>query len=628
MKKLSLLSILILLVLLATVVAPRALSPFEPPTAGRALAAALETGTPAATQAIATPLPALLTPQPAGSTLAGTSWIMSSLNGALPVADTTVTLQLGADGSASGSDGCNRYWTTFKQDSQKLTFSQPMAGGMMACAKLVMAQASQYQEALASVTGFMLSARQLVLLAGNDIVVTYIAQAQALEGTAWQVISYNNGREAVVSLQPDTEISLNFEKADLNGNAGCNNYFAGYAVKNNNILVDPPGSTMMFCGEPQGVMEQETAYLAALETAATFRIEGDQLWLRTAGDAIAVIAVKEPIVDLPAPEPKTPTGMVSGAAHLNIRSGPGTNFPVIGVAREGDTATIVGRSQDSRWWVVEAPSLPGGQGWVSANFVSATNADDVPVIPSPPVPTPAPTRVPPPTAVPPTRVPPPPTPLPPAQAQINFWADRTQINQGECATLNWDVRNVQAVWVYPAGANFTAFPRTGQGSERVCPAATTTYEMRVLLADGSTQFRHVTINVVQPIAPPQPPPVVVVDPLAGTRWNVTNFNNGAGAVAGVIPGTQLTLAFENGGRASGTAGCNTFSASYQANGDRLSVSMPASGMAHCESPEGAMQQEQQYLAALHSSATFRITGDRLEIRSNADQMAVVATRAP
>ena len=46
----------------------------------------------AATQAIATPLPALLTPTPAGSTLAGTSWIMSSLNGALPVADTTVTL--------------------------------------------------------------------------------------------------------------------------------------------------------------------------------------------------------------------------------------------------------------------------------------------------------------------------------------------------------------------------------------------------------------------------------------------------------------------------------------------------------------------------------------------------------
>ena len=56
-----------------------------------------------------------------------------------------------------------------------------------------------------------------------------------------------------------------------------------------------------------------------------------------------------------------------------------------------------------------------------------------------------------------------------AGAQINFWADRTQINQGECATLNWDVHNVQAVWVYPQGSDFNAFPRTGQGNERVCP---------------------------------------------------------------------------------------------------------------------------------------------------------------
>jgi heat shock protein HslJ len=216
----------------------------------------------------------------------------------------------------------------------------------------------------------------------------------------------------------------------------------------------------------------------------------------------------------------------------------------------------------------------------------------------------------------------------PAPPQINFWADRTQINQGECATLNWDVRNVQAVWVYPVGSNFSAFPRTGQGSERVCPSATTTYEMRVQLVDGSTQFRHVTINVVQPLAPPQPPPVVVVDPLAGTRWNVTNFNNGAGAVVGVIDGTQITLAFESGGRVSGQAGCNTYSAGYQASGSTLSVTMPAATKLFCDSPEGVMQQEQQYLAALQSAATFRISGDRLEVRSNADQLAIAANRAP
>ena len=630
MKKLSLFSILILLVLLAAAWAPRVLPPLEQ-SSGHAEAAAPDTATPApgaATQAVATPLPALLTPAPAGTTLAGTSWIMSSLNGALPDPNTTVTLQLGADDSASGSDGCNRYWTTFKQDGQNLTFSQPMAGGMMACEKPVMAQASEYQDALATVTSFLMSARQLVLFAGNDIVLTYIADAATLDGTAWSVVNYNNGREAVVGLLEGTEITLNFDKADLNGNAGCNNYFAGYAAKGKHVIIDPPGSTMMFCGEPQGVMEQEAGYLAALATAATFRIEGDQLWLRTAEDAIAVIAVKEPIVDLPAPEPKAPTGTVTGANVLNIRSGPGTNFPVIGAARNGDTGTIVGRSQDSRWWVVDAPTLPGGVGWVSADFVAATNAGDVPVIPSPPPPPPTPTRVPQPTALPPTATPIPATAVPPPGAQINFWADRTQINQGECATLFWDVRNVRAVWVYPQGSDFNAFPRTGQGNERVCPWATTTYEMRVQLTDGSTQFRHVTINVTQPIAPPQPPPVAPppppVDPLAGTRWNVVNFNN---AVTGLAANTTITLEFDTSGRVAGKAGCNTYSAGYRAGGNSLTVDRPSATSMWCETPEGVMQQEQQYLDALHSAASFNLSGDQLQIRSGSDALAVVATRA-
>ena len=95
----------------------------------------------------------MLTPEPAGSTLAGTAWVMASLNGAPPAAETTVTLQFGTDGSASGSDGCNRYMTTYQEDGQNLTFGQ-MAGTLMACDEPVMTQATQYREALAKVTTF------------------------------------------------------------------------------------------------------------------------------------------------------------------------------------------------------------------------------------------------------------------------------------------------------------------------------------------------------------------------------------------------------------------------------------------------------------------------------------------
>jgi hypothetical protein len=41
------------------------------------------------------------------------------------------------------------------------------------------------------------------------------------------------------------------------------------------------------CPEPAGVMEQEMLYLKALETAATYRIDGNFMELRTADDAMA-----------------------------------------------------------------------------------------------------------------------------------------------------------------------------------------------------------------------------------------------------------------------------------------------------------------------------------------------------
>ena len=213
-----------------------------------------------------------------------------------------------------------------------------------------------------------------------------------------------------------------------------------------------------FCESPSGVMEQESEYLTALQSAATYRIDGNRLEMRTSSGALAVQMTRSLGVELPpAPAPGVPTGRVAAPNGVNVRQGPGTNYPVIGLAPFGTEGEIVGRSADGQWWVVVAPSAPGGTGWVSADFVAAVNADDVPVIAPPPVflppvstPNPTPTPVPAPTA----------TPVP----EIAFWADQTTIDQGQCATLNWSVENVQAVWVYPQGESYRALSacRTGQ----------------------------------------------------------------------------------------------------------------------------------------------------------------------
>jgi heat shock protein HslJ len=589
----------------------------------------------------------LLQGREATADLAGTSWVLSSLDSNVLLPGTTITLQFGADDVASGSDGCNRFRTSFSQDGAKLTFGQPGASTMMACPEPVMDQATAFMAALATTTRFSTTEDKLVLRAGNKDVATLTAISQGLADTAWDVVAYNNGREAVVGLLLDTEITANFgADGQVSGNAGCNQYFASYSVNGNAIEIGLTGTTFMFCAEPPGVMEQESEYLAALQSAATYRIEGDQLEMRTAADQIAVMMTRRIAVDLPEPTPlpTTPWARVTAPQGTSIHTGPGVDYPLIGFARTGDEGVIVGRDADWRWWAVTVPSAPDGVGWVSADDVIAMNVGDVPVLTAPPpsVPTAAPPAVTPTqvaaaTPVPPTATPVPPTarPIPPTAtpvpptatpaAQIAFWADQTNIQQGQCTTLRWSVENVQAVWVYPRGEQYHRFPRTGQGSEAVCPPRTTTYEMRVLLRDGSTTFREVTINVAGPS--PTVAPTPAPNPLAGTRWEVINYNNGRGGLVSLLDGTRIAMDFGADGQLTGNAGCNNYFTYYQLSGSNITIGQPGSTSLTCAEPEGVMDQEAEFLAALQTAATFRIDGDTLELRSAAG-VAVIARRVP
>ena len=132
--------------------------------------------------------------------LADTKWVLSSLGGSLPLSGATVTLQFNKDGSATGSDGCNRFRTTYTQKANSLTFKQPAASTMMMCPEPVMDQATAFMTALTTTTSFLANKKILVLLAGEEIVATFVTDSQSLAGTSWDVVNYNNGRQAVVGL--------------------------------------------------------------------------------------------------------------------------------------------------------------------------------------------------------------------------------------------------------------------------------------------------------------------------------------------------------------------------------------------------------------------------------------------
>lgn len=59
---------------------------------------------------------------------------------------------------------------------------------------------------------------------------------------------------------------------------------------------------------------------------------------------------------------------VSAVSDLNVRAGPGPQYPVSGVLKAGQPATLTGCLQDSKWCTI---AEAGGQGWVYSDYVTA-----------------------------------------------------------------------------------------------------------------------------------------------------------------------------------------------------------------------------------------------------------------
>ena len=191
------------------------------------------------------------------------------------------------------------------------------------------------------------------------------------------------------------------------------------------------------------------------------------------------------------------------------------------------------------------------------------------------------------------------TPVP----SLAFWTSAATINQGECATLSWDVQNIQAVWVYPAGQPYTHYPATGQGSVEVCPRQTTTYEMRVLLRDGTVQTQQITIQVN------------AVNALANSSWMAATLYGAA-----PVPDTSLMIFFYDDGRVSVNGGCNTFNGPYQVSGELIKIGPLSGTLLLCD--EAVSAQESSYLNALQSAVSYELNAGQLILRDGSGQEVV------
>ncbi len=225
--------------------------------------------------------------------LGGTSWNLSSYAGAdgstvtATEAPDMASLTFAADGSWSGSTGCNRIAGTYTQDGSNLTMeSGPMT--LVACEGPVADQEQAIVAALPLVASFT-GGDSLALLSSDDsVLLTYAAGLAGLAGTSWQATGVNNGQEAFVMPEGIEAATVTFDsEGQASGSGGCNTFSGDYTTTDpDGLTFGILGSTFMACED--AVMEVEQQYFTALANVATYQIEADTLTLRDASGAMQV----------------------------------------------------------------------------------------------------------------------------------------------------------------------------------------------------------------------------------------------------------------------------------------------------------------------------------------------------
>ena len=122
-------------------------------------------------------------------------------------------------------------------------------------------------------------AKVLMILA---ILLAACGSGSSLEGTQWRLVSLGGETPLASTAPPSAEFSAD----EISGSTGCNHYFGAYEVSGSEITIRDVASTEMACMDPEGVMDQEQAFLAALREITAYRLDGDRLeFLDASGSA-------------------------------------------------------------------------------------------------------------------------------------------------------------------------------------------------------------------------------------------------------------------------------------------------------------------------------------------------------
>jgi hypothetical protein len=112
----------------------------------------------------------------------------------------------------------------------------------------------------------------------------------------------------------------------------------------------------------------------------------------TAGAAVTTtqtLTQTGPVTTTEAAAPASPTAAPQPALEVesdqvNVRSGPGTGFGVVGTVNTGERFDIKGRNEDKSWWLICC--VNGKEGWIYGELTDEENEELAPLVESAPAP--------------------------------------------------------------------------------------------------------------------------------------------------------------------------------------------------------------------------------------------------
>jgi heat shock protein HslJ len=222
------------------------------------------------------------------SPIEGPMWVLdqkaSNLEVIAPEYVVTATFD---NGKLTGSSGCNRYNTTYTVRGTLLRVSPNISSTLIACNQDASNVESSYIARLPTARSFSVNGSRLIIRTstkGADLIYRVLS-ARALRGD-WLVTSYFRPG-AVVSVTAGTTITASFTGKDISGNAGCNDYSGPYKTDDTKIRIGPVTSTLRACASA-ALTQQESEYLAALDTVRAFGVDANGVTFFRADSGIAV----------------------------------------------------------------------------------------------------------------------------------------------------------------------------------------------------------------------------------------------------------------------------------------------------------------------------------------------------